>query len=174
MLSVITEGFLQGRESEEQLNNKKKTYLARSIEIADEKVQYDAYAKKIISDKTILSWIAKYAISELKGYSISEIRSCIEGEPEVATVPVYPGDVNTRIGKQGVAVEEYETEAIIGLPTEDKVPNEGTVTYDVRFHLIIPQENCFIVRGCYQLRWIRNLRRRTIMTSKKYTQSIFK
>ena len=33
------------------MKRKRKTYLARSIEMADEKAQYDAYAKKIISDK---------------------------------------------------------------------------------------------------------------------------
>ena len=79
------------------MNHKRKTYLARSIENADEKAQYDAYAKKIISDRTILSWIAKYAVTELKDYSIPVIRSCIEGEPEVAAVPVYPGE--TKAGK---------------------------------------------------------------------------
>lgn len=106
------------------MNSNNKTYLARSIATADDKAQYDTQAKKIISDKTILSWIAKYAIWELKDYSIPEIASCIEGEPEVATVPVYPGEMPA---------------AIKGLSTEDKVPNEGQITYDIRFYLITPE-----------------------------------
>lgn len=112
---------------------KKKTYLARSIRVADEKAQYDAQAKKIISDKMILAWIAKYAVEELKEYSIPVIISCIEGEPEVATVPVYPGEVRT-------GGEFTKPGAITGLSTEDKVPNEGEVTYDIRFYVITPKK----------------------------------
>lgn len=111
------------------MNYKEKNYLGRSIETADVKAQYDTYAKRIISDRTILSWIAKYTIKELSGYSIEKIRDCIEGEPKVAATPVYPGSRVCR---------KHETDAVTGLPTEDKVPNEGTVTYDVRFRLLIP------------------------------------
>ena len=122
------------------MKHKRKTYLARSIENADEKAQYDAYAKKIISDRTILSWIAKYAVTELKDYSIPVIRSCIEGEPEVAAVPVYPGETKAGKAKDSSFKQKNETEAITGLPTEDKVPNEGTVTYDIRFRLLTPEK----------------------------------
>ena len=124
------------------MNNK--SYLTRSIENADDKAQYDAYAKKIVSDKTILSWIAKYAVKELKDYSISEIMACIEGEPEVAFVPVDPGaEVK---GREGLVADANKrdanrTEAIIGLPTEDKVPGEGSVTYDIRFYLRLPSKD---------------------------------
>ena len=120
------------------MNRKRKTYLARSIEMADEKAQYDAYAKKIISDKTILAWIAKYAVKELKEYTIPVIRSCIEGEPEVATTPVYPGSVRNK--NEAGTEKDTGAEAISGRSTEDKVPNEGTVTYDIRFHLITPEK----------------------------------
>ena len=128
------------------MNNKEKNYLGRSMESADMKAQYDTYAKKIVSDRTILSWIAKYTIKELKGYSIEEIRNCIEGEPEVAVTPVYPGSArrnepgtsgdSEQVGKPNCRI--HETAAVTGLSTEDKVPNEGTVTYDIRFHLLIP------------------------------------
>ncbi len=106
-----------------------KNYLGRSIETADVKAQYDTYAKRIISDRTILSWIAKYTVKELSGYSIGEIRDCIEGEPEVAVAPVYPGSRMCR---------KHETDAVTGLSMEDNVPNEGMVTYDVRLYLLIP------------------------------------
>ena len=50
-----------------------KMHLTRSIEIADAKAQYDEYAKRIVADKTILAWIAKYTVQELKEYSIPMI-----------------------------------------------------------------------------------------------------
>lgn len=103
---------------------KKKTYLAHVIETADEKAQYDSEAKKIVSDRGILSWIARYTVKELNGCSLDEIAAAIEGI-EVAEVPVYPG--------------KKKTEAITGMPTEDRVPNEGEVTYDIRFFVITPK-----------------------------------
>lgn len=104
-----------------------KTHLTRSIETADEKAQYDEYAKRIVADKNILAWIAKYTMQELKEYSIPVIISCIEGEPEISEVPVYPG------GKK-------KTEAVTGIPTEDKVPGEGQIYYDIRFYIITPDK----------------------------------
>lgn len=110
------------RESGEQM--KKKTYLAESVETASMKAQYDTQAKKIVADKSVLSWIIKYTVEELKGYTLEEIAATIEGI-EVAAIPVYPGMV--------------KTEAIIGMSTEDAVLNEGKVTYDVRFYVLLPK-----------------------------------
>ena len=110
------------KESEEQM--KAKTYLTEAVETADKKAQYDSEAKKIVSDKGILSWIAQYTVEELKDYNRDEIAAAIEGV-EVAEVPVYPG--------------KKKTEAITGMSTVDKVPNEGEVTYDIRFYVITPK-----------------------------------
>lgn len=104
---------------------KKKTYLTEAMEIAGIKAQYDAQAKKIIADREVLSWIVKYTVEELKDYTLKEIAAFIE-EIEVAAIPVYPGMV--------------KKEVIVGMPTEDAVPNEGKVTYDVRFYVLIPEK----------------------------------
>lgn len=104
---------------------RKKTYLGNAIDVAGDKAKYDSEAKKLVSDKTVLSWIAKYCIKELKDFTLEEIVACIEGEPEVEEIPAYPG--------------KKKPEAIVGLSTEDKVPNEGEVTYDVKFYLIMPK-----------------------------------
>ncbi len=103
---------------------KQKTYLSNALSIADTKAKYDAEVKKILSAKVILAWIMKFSVEEFKDYTIEEIMSSIEGEPEIATIPVYPGKV--------------KQQAITGLQTEDKVPNEGEVTYDIRFYAITP------------------------------------
>lgn len=104
-----------------------KTHLTRSIEHADEKAQYDEHAKRIVADKTILAWIAKYTVQELKEYSIPTIVSCIEGKPEISETPVCPG------GKK-------KTEAVTGILTEDKVPGEGQIYYDIRFYIVTPDK----------------------------------
>lgn len=107
------------RESGGQM--KKKTYLADAINIAEMKAQYDTEAKKIVADKGVLSWIVKYTVKEMRDCTLEEIANAIE-DIEVAETPVHPG--------------KKKTEAITGMTTEDKVPNEGEVTFDVRFYVI--------------------------------------
>lgn len=99
-----------------------KTHIAHVLDIAGDKAKYDERIKKLISDKQILAWILKYTSKEFKECTIEEIVECIEGEPEIAQIPVYPGKIRG--------------EAITGLPTEDAVPNEGEVTYDIKFYAV--------------------------------------
>ena len=86
---------------------KRNTHISNVLEGNNSKDRYDAEVKKILSDKTVLSWILKYTVGEFDGYPVEYIRECIEGEPEVGTHRVYPG---------------HTPEAITGLATEDKVP----------------------------------------------------
>lgn len=100
---------------------KERTHISQVIAGNNNKDQYDAEVKKILSDKTILAWIMKYSMGEFRDYTIEEARECIEGMPEVATVKVRPG---------------HTTEAISGMSNEDKVPGEGEITYDIRFYAV--------------------------------------
>jgi len=63
--------------------------------------------------------------------SIEEIIQCIEGEPEVSTVKVNPGETNDSKSSQ---------RKITGAKNEEKVPNEGTITYDIRFYAYVPSK----------------------------------
>lgn len=101
------------------------THIFNLIHEVGDKAKYDAEIKKILSDKTILAWIMKHTVTEFREYSIEEIRDCIEGEPEISTARVRPG---------------HTPEAIQGMNTEDKVPGEGTVTYDVKFYATTPDK----------------------------------
>ena len=96
------------------------TYLKRSLDSANDKAKYDENVKTILSDKTILSWILKYSAEEYMGCSIDEIRSRIEGTPQVADISVMPG--STRLDK------------VLGRNTENEVQNEGKVTFDILFY----------------------------------------
>lgn len=100
----------------------RKTYIMNALEIAGAKAKYDAQVKKILADKVILAWILKYTAAEFMQYGISEIADAIEGEPEISNIPVYPG--------------KAKTEAVTGMPTEDNIPNEGEITYDIRFYAV--------------------------------------
>ncbi|MBO5338043.1 MAG: hypothetical protein J6A94_13045 [Lachnospiraceae bacterium] len=99
------------------------TNISNVLEGNADKSKYDSEVKKILSDKTILSWIMKYSIREFEQYSIEMIRECIEGEPEISTRKVLPG---------------YSPEEISGMNTESSVPGEGTITYDICFYAMIP------------------------------------
>ncbi len=104
----------------------RKAYIENVLENAGNKSKYDTQVKKILSDKHILAWILKYSVEEFGESSIEQIYSCIEGEPEIAAVPVYPGS--------------KKPDAIRGETTEDAVTNEGKITYDIRFHVVTPTE----------------------------------
>ena len=68
--------------------------------------------------------ILKHTTKEFRDCSIDMIKKCIEGEPDVGSVPTYPG--------------MKKTEAITGQNTENVVPNEGKITFDIRFRVCIP------------------------------------
>ena len=102
------------------------THISNIIEGTAEKSQYDTEVKKVLSDKTILAWIMKYTVAEVKSYEIEEIRAFIDGNVEVATHLV-------RWGQQ--------PEAMVGEATEDAIPGEGKITYDIRFTIQVPHLN---------------------------------
>lgn len=103
-----------------------KTHLAHSIEKTEYEAQYDESVKVLLSDKQVLARIVKHRTEEFKDCDISAIMECIEGEPEISKVSVYPG--------------KYKKEAIIGMNSESKEANEGEVTFDVRFYMLTKDE----------------------------------
>lgn len=100
------------------------TYVMNSLDIAEDKSKYDTEVKMILSDRDILAWILKYTVKEFKDCSIDVIRECIEAEPDVGSIPTYPG--------------MRKMDSVMGQNTEDAVPNEGKITYDIRFSVRLP------------------------------------
>ena len=87
-------------------------------------VQYDDYAKFILSQKEILSRILKFTIKEFEDMEAEDIMGLIEGEPLVSKVSTEPGETNqTFHGK------------ITGNNTESTELEEGTIIFDVIFYL---------------------------------------
>lgn len=97
------------------------TTISKSIRSADDRANYDAACKRLLSEKIILAWIVKSCLEEFRDYDVKDIASrYIEGEPQVSEVPVAPDETNAAT-------------VIHGIGTEDTTQTEGTVTYDIRF-----------------------------------------
>lgn len=99
--------------------------FARNLDLAQAKIQYDEQCKKVLGDKNVLSWILQRTVREYAGMNREEIMKCIEGEPEIGSRRVNPGETNAS--------------QITGMANEDKVNEEGTIFYDIRFLAWIPK-----------------------------------
>lgn len=106
---------------------KAESTLARTISTAGEKAAYDNVCKRLLANREILAWIMKSCLSEYRECSIQEIADrYIEGEPEISMISVHRD-------------ETAKIPMIKGENTEDTSINEGTITYDIRFHAIAPK-----------------------------------
>ena len=104
------------------------TTVAKKIRIVDDKAQYDAACKRLLSERIILAWIMKACVEEFRDCEIHEIAAkYIVGTPQVGVVPVDPDESNGTV--QG---------EVAGTGVEDATMTEGTVTYDVRFMAAAP------------------------------------
>ena len=102
-----------------------KTTLSQSIDIVEQKAQYDEACKKVLAEKIILAWIMKHTMKEYADYDVKEIvETFIVGEPKVAEVSVLPDETNAP--------------RITGTGVEDTTATEGNVKYDIQFRAIIP------------------------------------
>jgi len=107
-----------------KLNNNQTTNLGRILTTAEGVEKYDACAKRILSDKNILSFILKYSVSEFEKYNMEDIKDFIESSPEVTGTYL------------STAMSKFDS--ITGMSTESCLPYEGNVSFDVRF---FTQEN---------------------------------
>ena len=114
-------GHIHATIMESEVQNVSATNIAHVVDIAKEKARYDTEVKNVLSDKYILAWIMSRVTEEFRGMPVQDIVRCIEGEPIVSKVYVAPGKTN---------------DSIIGRDTQDKVPDEGEVRFDILFHAV--------------------------------------
>ena len=98
--------------------------LEGALEVAAAKAKYNEYCKELLSCRQLLARILQGATEEFSDVPLDMIWQCIEGTPEISKIPV----VNVT----------RDSEKIIGSDTVDTKPNEGTITYDVRFSAYAP------------------------------------
>ncbi|MGN0629763.1 MAG: hypothetical protein ACI4JN_00410 [Ruminococcus sp.] len=90
--------------------------------ISESRKAYDAAAKKLLSYKEVIANILKYSVREFKGCTIEEIISCLNGNPEIGTVPV-DDEFPPKIDASGL---------------ESVSESEGIRSYDIKFKVILP------------------------------------
>ena len=102
-----------------------KTTLSQSIDVVQQKAQYDEACKKVLAEKIILAWIMKHTMKEYVEHDVQEIvENFIVGEPKVAESKVLPDETNAP--------------KITGTGVEDTTVTEGSITYDIQFRAIVP------------------------------------
>ena len=69
--------------------------LYKAMAATEAKAQYDACAKRLLGNKSILAHILVKAVEDFKDMSPVDVETYIEGEPYIAVVPVEPGLTNT-------------------------------------------------------------------------------
>ena len=135
---------------EEDDHLSRRTHLSRALASADQKAQYDAYVKEILSDREILARILKGVADEFRDYEVKEILPCID-TPFVAEIPVAPGLTGKALTEKALSEKELTEKAvsgpagagrqgakISGMNTDDPVGNEGHDTFDIRFSAVTP------------------------------------
>ena len=95
------------------------TNLAQTVEAVNNLSRYDTNVKYLLADKQILARILKYTVDEFKDMSVNDIINCIDNDIEIGSKPIDAGLTN--LGR------------INGANTEDNIPGEGKIFYDIRF-----------------------------------------
>lgn len=99
------------------------TNLSQTIDSTNYNARYDQSIKELLADKQVLARILKFTLSECAELSYDEIMAAMS-EPEISRVRVEPGQTNT--------FERVSLKA-----TEDAVPGEGSLFYDIRFEIYL-------------------------------------
>ena len=107
------------------------TELKNAVTSADEKAQYDASAKRLLGQKSILAHILIKTVEDFKGMNPKDVAECIEGEPYISAIPIEPGLTNASPVKNN-------GERIVGINTENGEINEGVVRFDIVFYVRLP------------------------------------
>ena len=105
------------------------TEFKNAVIAADKKAQYDASAKRLLGQKSILAHILVKTVGEFKGMNPFEVIPFIEGTPLIGIVPVESGLTNIAYEKDG--------EHVVGFNSESSEMNEGLIRFDIIFYVRI-------------------------------------
>ena len=108
------------------------TNLAQTVNAANDSGSvYDTNVKYLLSDKQILARILKYTVDEFQEMDIEDILGCIGDDIEIGARPVDAGLSN--LGR------------VKGTVTEDNIPGEGIIYYDIRFTVYLKEKEMKIL-----------------------------
>ena len=110
------------------------TAITNRITAANDKAQYDEYAKQLIAQKIILAHILAKTVDEFRDMKPEDIVAHIEGDPKVGIIPVDPGMTNA--SRPTDASTPYVSDhRLAGLNTEHSEINEGMIRFDIIFYV---------------------------------------
>lgn len=110
------------------------TAIANTVAAANDKAQYDEYAKRLIAQKIILAHILAKTVDEFRDMKPEDIVAHIEGDPQVGIVPVDPGMTNAS-GPTDASTPYVSDHRLAGLNTEHSEINEGMIRFDIIFYV---------------------------------------
>ena len=114
------------------MKRKKRRGQAQTAAYTETDRTYDKTAKAVLGNRQMLAPIVQRVVPEFRDISLEEIQDhCIDGEPQISTVPVAPGKTNRK--------RRRAAKYIRGLQTEDSVLGEGWITFDVLFYAKVPK-----------------------------------
>ncbi len=104
---------------------KVQTHLGDTLEAMEAlRARYDKNVKELLADIQVLARIVKHTVSEVEKQSVEEIMNCIDvSSIRIGAVPTAPGLTNMK--------------KVESIGAEDSILNEGYITYDIRFLLIV-------------------------------------
>lgn len=109
--------------------------LSEKLDIAGLRAAYDENAKLLLANRVILSHILAKAVKEYQGMESQEIISLLEATPQISSLPVLPGQSKNSQYLEPVNRNPHSSlPDIIGEQTENAIPGEGSITFDVRLH----------------------------------------
>ena len=110
------------------------TAIANTVAAANDKAQYDEYAKRLIAQKIILAHILAKTVDEFRDMKPEDIVAHIEGDPQVGIVPVDPGMTNAS-RPTDASIPYVSDHRLAGLNTEHSEINEGMIRFDIIFYV---------------------------------------
>jgi hypothetical protein len=114
---------------------KKETTLAKKLTGADGKAKLDHVCKTLIAHKEILAWILKSCTEEFQDVPIDDIvDKYIEGTPIVAVEAVHQDEPGVQKAK------DEPGKYVSGMANEEPSQTEGTITFDIRFEAVAPDD----------------------------------
>lgn len=113
------------------MKRKKPHGQAQNVAYTKKDATYDKQAKVVLGNRQMLAPILQRVVPEFRDVSLVEIQDhCIDGEPQISTVPVAPGKTNRKFRRAAKYIR--------GRQTEDSVLGEGWITFDVLFYARVP------------------------------------
>lgn len=109
------------------------TELKNTVAATDKEAQYDASAKRLLSQKNILAHILVKTVDEFKGMNPDDVVPLIIGTPYISKVPTEPGLTNTVCRSDHSDSNKFKR--VVGFNTEDAEINEGLVRFDIIFRV---------------------------------------